>query len=68
MDWGHSPIEGNIDKAAAANVKKLILFHHDPMRTDEQIDELLLNFRKKLLEQGKSLELYAAKEKWEIEI
>ena len=38
--WGHSPIEHVIKSAMRSNVKRLALFHHDPMRTDAQIDEL----------------------------
>jgi ribonuclease BN (tRNA processing enzyme) len=38
--WGHSPIEHVIKSAMRSNVKRLALFHHDPMRTDAQLDEL----------------------------
>ncbi len=40
VNWGHSSFEHAIASANRAGVKKLILFHHDPDRTDEQIDEL----------------------------
>lgn len=38
--WGHSPIEYAITAAMRSQVKRLALFHHDPMRTDAQLDEL----------------------------
>ena len=38
--WGHSPIEYVIKSAIRSNVRRLALFHHDPMRTDDQLDEL----------------------------
>jgi len=38
--WGHSPIEYVIAAARRANVKRLAICHHDPMRTDSQLDEL----------------------------
>ncbi len=38
--WGHTSIEYAIGAANRANVKKLALFHHDPERTDDQLDEL----------------------------
>ena len=38
--WGHSPIEYAIETSLRANVKRLALIHHDPMRTDDQLDEL----------------------------
>ena len=38
--WGHSPIEYAIAAAGRANVKRLAICHHDPVRTDVQLDEL----------------------------
>ena len=40
LGWGHSSIEYTISLAQRARVKQLALFHHDPMRTDDQFDEL----------------------------
>ncbi len=41
IGWGHSTIEYVIDMAAAANVRHVALFHHDPARTDDAVDELI---------------------------
>jgi phosphoribosyl 1,2-cyclic phosphodiesterase len=38
--WGHSPMERVIEVAQRAKVKRLALCHHDPNRTDAQIDNL----------------------------
>jgi ribonuclease BN (tRNA processing enzyme) len=38
--WGHSTYEQAISSAQQASVKKLICFHHDPNRTDSQLEEL----------------------------
>jgi phosphoribosyl 1,2-cyclic phosphodiesterase len=38
--WGHCPIEHAIAAAGRANVKRLAICHHDPVRTDAQLDEL----------------------------
>jgi len=40
LGWGHSSFEHAIDSACRAGVKKLILYHHDPNRTDEQLESL----------------------------
>ncbi len=40
VGWGHSYFEHVIASAVEAGVKKLVFFHHDPDRTDEQLDEL----------------------------
>ena len=38
--WGHSTIEYAVETAQRAAVKRLVIFHHDPLRTDSQIDEI----------------------------
>jgi ribonuclease BN (tRNA processing enzyme) len=43
--WGHSSFEHAVNNAHKAGVKKLFLFHHDPMRTDAQLDELADKYR-----------------------
>ncbi|MDR2073669.1 MAG: MBL fold metallo-hydrolase [Spirochaetaceae bacterium] len=40
LGWGHSSFEHAINAANKAEVKKLILFHHDPNRTDAQMEKL----------------------------
>jgi phosphoribosyl 1,2-cyclic phosphodiesterase len=44
VGWGHSYFEHAIEAAVEAGVKRLALFHHDPDRTDDQIDELALEY------------------------
>lgn len=41
LGWGHSSVPEAVDFAHAAEVGKLVLFHHDPARTDHQMDLLL---------------------------
>jgi phosphoribosyl 1,2-cyclic phosphodiesterase len=40
IGWGHTTFEYAIEAANRAGVKKLALFHHDPDRTDGQIDDM----------------------------
>jgi len=40
IGWGHTPIEHAISSAREAGVKRLALFHHDPDRSDEQLDQM----------------------------
>ncbi len=42
--WGHTSFEHAIAAAKRAEVKKMALFHHDPMRSDSQIDELVSRY------------------------
>ncbi len=44
MGWGHSSFEYAIAAANRAGVKKLALFHHDPDRTDQQLDEMAATY------------------------
>ncbi len=39
--WGHSSYRDAVDFAIAAEVETLALFHHEPDRTDEALDEML---------------------------
>jgi phosphoribosyl 1,2-cyclic phosphodiesterase len=41
MGWGHSSVPEAIAFAHAAQARQLVLFHHDPARTDHQMDLLL---------------------------
>ena len=38
LGWGHSPIEHVLEAARRSEVKQLALFHHDVLRTDEQLE------------------------------
>jgi phosphoribosyl 1,2-cyclic phosphodiesterase len=37
VGWGHSTWVAGVEVAKAAGVKKLVLYHHDPQRTDEGV-------------------------------
>ena len=63
IGWGHSTIEMNLELAAEAQVKKVVMTHHDPTRTDTQLDEIYVWAREMLDELGgKDIELIMAKE------
>jgi phosphoribosyl 1,2-cyclic phosphodiesterase len=38
--WGHTPIEYAVEAAKRAGVKRLAICHHDPSRSDAQLDEI----------------------------
>lgn len=39
--WGHSTVEYAVDVALIARAKMLVLFHHDPGRDDDGVDDLV---------------------------
>ncbi len=59
--WGHSSYEHAINAAHKADVRKLILFHHDPNRTDDQLEKLENEYQARI--RGKTkLEVMMARE------
>jgi len=40
VGWGHSTHEAATELARAANVKQLVLFHHDPSRDDDAVERI----------------------------
>ncbi len=61
LGWGHSSMEWVINAAHKAKVKKLILFHHDPMRSDAELERLCRGYKKRLASQS-DMELTMARE------
>ncbi len=65
-DWGHSSALIGADIARDANVKRLILFHHDPVATDAEIMRVLQETREYLGHRGGVPEVIVAQEGMEI--
>jgi phosphoribosyl 1,2-cyclic phosphodiesterase len=42
--WGHSSMEYAVEVANRCRVKKMALFHHEPVRTDQQMDALVPDY------------------------
>lgn len=40
VGWGHSTWQEAVKAAKAANVKQLVIFHHDPLHTDDFMDQV----------------------------
>ncbi len=59
--WGHSSYEYAINAAHKARVKRLVLFHHDPNRSDAELQELELFYQGKTRERT-GLEIEMARE------
>lgn len=62
QDYGHSRVEDAIELALEARVERLILFHHAPNRTDEQLDDIVSRYRQSLVDSTSALSLDAARE------
>ncbi len=68
IGWGHSPAEWAVDYALAGEVKRLALFHHDPLRDDEAVDRLVETCRQRVEGAGGGLEVFAAAEGQVVEL
>lgn len=64
--WGHSPIEDVVEAASRAEVKCLGFCHHDPLRSDAQIDELAEKYCAG--DYAGNMEVFFAREGMEVEI
>ena len=60
--WGHTPVECAVDYALAAGAKSLALYHHDPDRDDEAVDELVALARARVAAANAPLDVFAAAE------
>jgi phosphoribosyl 1,2-cyclic phosphodiesterase/CheY-like chemotaxis protein len=58
--WGHSPVEFAVDLAIAGRVRRLALFHHDPLRDDAGVDRLVERARDRAA--GSAVEVFGAAE------
>jgi ribonuclease BN (tRNA processing enzyme) len=60
--WGHSDLGSVMDLALEADVKKLLLFHHDPWRTDQEVSEMVARAQELVRGANSALFVDAAKE------
>jgi len=62
VGWGHSTYEQAVELALDAEVERLVLFHHRPERSDEEVDRCLEGCRAIVARRGGRLEIVAAAE------
>src|SRR2546430_2641596 len=55
VGWGHSPFSGTVLLALDANVKRVLLFHHDPSHDDDMIDRMVEQARELVSKSGKAM-------------
>jgi phosphoribosyl 1,2-cyclic phosphodiesterase/CheY-like chemotaxis protein len=66
--WGHSHYETVLTVAMAANVKKCVLFHHDPTHSDDDIDTIVSHCREIIDHKGGKMDCIGAQEGMEISL
>ena len=60
--WGHSTPSEAVGLAASTGARRLVLFHHDPGRTDEAVDAMLASARDDAARRAPGLEVLAARD------
>ncbi len=66
--WGHSDYEAVLELALEANVKKLILFHHDPSRKDAEVTAIKVLCEDLARKRNSTIKVEAAMENSELEL
>lgn len=64
--WGHSTIATAVDVAVRANAKRLVLYHHDPERSDDALDKIGADAQRLARERGSTAEVLVAYEGMEL--
>ncbi len=64
--WGHSSVDDVLTLALMSRAKRVALFHHDPSRTDEEMDSILRYAQD--ITSKTPLEVIAAKEGMSVEL
>jgi len=64
--WGHSTIATALDVARRAHAKRLVLYHHDPDRTDDALDRIGEDTQRAADAAGGGIEVIVAKEGTEV--
>jgi len=66
--WGHSTHKYAIEICKIANVKQLFLTHHDPSRTDKDLDKIIEKIQLELTKENCKLEVLGAMENQSIKL
>ncbi|MFH1726466.1 MAG: response regulator [Elusimicrobiota bacterium] len=66
--WGHSTFNDAVDRGLAAGCKHLVLFHHDPVHTDEMMDQYLDECQERVRQARSPLLCTAARERQSISV
>lgn len=62
INWGHARANTLVDVAKSANVKNLAITHHDPMHSDENVDQKITDCRHRAQSIGYSGVIFGARE------
>lgn len=62
IGWGHTPVNCAVDMCRAAGVSRLALTHHDPLRKDDDVDNICEDVNTSLSQAERPMAVFAAAE------
>jgi len=68
VGWGHPRASTAVDAAVAAGVKRVALYHHDPMHTDIEVEAIVEAARQRVRSHSSPVEVFAAREGVELRL
>lgn len=66
--WGHARANTVVDLALQAGVRQCAIFHHDPMHSDDDVDQIVEQGRERAIAAGSRLVVFGAREGLEIKL
>lgn len=66
--WGHARASTVVDLALQARVQKCAIFHHDPMHSDDDVEDIVEGGRRRAEARGSDLVVFGAREGLEIKL
>ena len=66
VGWGHARANTVVDLAHQAGVKQCAIFHHDPLHSDELVDQKIAAAKARLAARGSSTLVFGAREGLEL--
>jgi ribonuclease BN (tRNA processing enzyme) len=66
IGWGHGSVSSAVSLGLDAEVRRLLLFHHNPSHDDTMLDAMVDDARRLIRERGKDLQVDGAREGEEV--
>ena len=68
VGWGHPRATTVVDLAVQAGVRQLAVFHHDPMHSDQEVDDMIVTCNERVTAHKANLVVFGAREGLELKI
>jgi phosphoribosyl 1,2-cyclic phosphodiesterase len=66
--WGHSSTLHVLERAIQAGCKRVALYHHDPIHTDEFMEKVEADMRAEAARRGSNVDVFVAREGLEVDL